>query len=302
MKKKVKVYDCFTFFNELDILKIRLEELYPVVDYFVIVEANKTHSGKDKEFILEKNKWKYKKYWNKILYIKVKDMPEFNFFDRLIISLEKKTHGFLTRFIGSNFRIGKWKLENFQREQIRKALKNCFVDDIIMVSDIDEIPRRKKIKELITLLNIYKKVGFEQKFYFMFLNQLVKNKKWVGTKAVKFWYLEKKLKMNPQLVRLRKFHYILNRFNIKEEIKIIKNGGWHFNDVGKEKEIIEKIKNKAESDLLKGIDKLKDIENLKDRIIQNQEFQLKKEKINKNFPIEIIKNKEKLIKSGLIIK
>jgi beta-1,4-mannosyl-glycoprotein beta-1,4-N-acetylglucosaminyltransferase len=302
MNKKVKIYDCFTFFNELDILKIRLEELYPVVDYFIIVEANKTHSGKDKGLILEKNIWRYKKYWDKVLYIKVEDMPKFNFFDKLIINLEKKTHGFLTRFIGSNFRLGKWKLENFQREQIRRGLKNCLKEDIIMVSDIDEIPKREKIKEAVRLLNNYKKIGFEQKFYFMFLNQRVIKRKWIGTKAVKFEYLKRRLKMNPQLIRLRKFHFILNRFHIKEDIQIIKNGGWHFNDIGKDTEIIEKIKNKAEADLLKGIEKLNDIKSLKKGIIKHLKFRLKKEKIDKNFPVEIVKNKEELIKKGLILK
>ncbi len=67
----MKIYDCFTFFNELDLLEIRLEELYPYVDYFVLVEANKTFSGKEKRFYFEKNKEKFEKWLNKIIYIKI---------------------------------------------------------------------------------------------------------------------------------------------------------------------------------------------------------------------------------------
>lgn len=85
----MKIYDCFTFFNELDLLEIRLSELYNCVDYFVIAEGNKTHAGEPKDFIFEKNKSRYKKWMKKIIYLQVK-MPEFNLFDNLLIKLEKK--------------------------------------------------------------------------------------------------------------------------------------------------------------------------------------------------------------------
>ena len=66
----MKVYDCFTFFNELDLLELRLSELNSVVDYFVIVEADKKHNGERKDFLFEKNQDKYKKWRDKIIYIK----------------------------------------------------------------------------------------------------------------------------------------------------------------------------------------------------------------------------------------
>ena len=73
------IYDCFIFFNELDLLEIRLSELYNYVDYFVIVEANKTFKGKSKPFYFEENKQKYKKYLDKIIHVKVYDMPKSSF-------------------------------------------------------------------------------------------------------------------------------------------------------------------------------------------------------------------------------
>ena len=58
----MRVFDCFTFFNELELLEFRFSILYDHVDHFVIAEANKTHTGKDKEFILEKNQDKFLTY------------------------------------------------------------------------------------------------------------------------------------------------------------------------------------------------------------------------------------------------
>ena len=71
----MKIFDCFCFLNELELLELRLMELYDTVDYFVISEANKTHAGNPKEFIFEKNKKRYKKYLDKIIYVKVTDLP-----------------------------------------------------------------------------------------------------------------------------------------------------------------------------------------------------------------------------------
>jgi beta-1,4-mannosyl-glycoprotein beta-1,4-N-acetylglucosaminyltransferase len=78
MDKRMKVYDCFTFFNELDLLEVRLEELYEVVDYFVIAEANMSHSGKPKDWILGPNMDRFAKFANKIRYLRIDDFPVTN--------------------------------------------------------------------------------------------------------------------------------------------------------------------------------------------------------------------------------
>ena len=70
------IYDCFNFFNELDILEIRFYTLYEVVDKFVIVESNKTHSGIPKDFNFENNKDRFKKFLDKVEYIKLTDVPD----------------------------------------------------------------------------------------------------------------------------------------------------------------------------------------------------------------------------------
>ena len=71
-----KIYDCFNFFNELDLLEIRLNTLYDIVDYFVIIESNLTHSGEVKPFYYEDNKSRFEKFSDKIIHYKVLDTPE----------------------------------------------------------------------------------------------------------------------------------------------------------------------------------------------------------------------------------
>ena len=70
------IYDCFNFFNELEILDIRLNTLYDVVDKFVLVESNKTFSGNEKEYIFENNTKHFKFFLDKIIHIKVDSVPD----------------------------------------------------------------------------------------------------------------------------------------------------------------------------------------------------------------------------------
>ena len=109
-----KIYDCFTFFNELELLEIRLTENFDDVDYFVIAEANKTHQGHPKPFYIEENWDRFLKFHDKIRYIKVDDMP-----------------------VDSNT----WVLENFQRNALARGFEDASPNDVIVVSDLDEILR-----------------------------------------------------------------------------------------------------------------------------------------------------------------
>ena len=139
----MKIFDCFKFFNELELLELRLMELDEIVDYFVIVEANKTHTGHPKEFIFEKNKEIFKKYLPKIIHVKVEDLPPYSVNDI-------------------------WTAENFQRNCIMRGLNGFAVNgDKIIVSDIDEIPNTDVIRQN---LNNPNWVTFRQKLYYYYVN------------------------------------------------------------------------------------------------------------------------------------
>ena len=138
-----KIIDCFLFNGEADALEIRLKELNPVVDYFILIEGNKTFSGRKKEFKYI-NHWRILKPYAKKLIIhhcsqwpKVKDA---------------------------------WGREIYQRNSIKNATSFADDSDWILISDVDEIPSRNKIKNLSSLMSNISLVGFILKFRYFFVN------------------------------------------------------------------------------------------------------------------------------------
>lgn len=149
----MKIFDCIKFFNEFEILDLRFMTLYDHVDYFVIVEANKTHTGKPKEFLLEQRKADYEKYWDKVIYVKVEDLPDFTV---------------------DNY----WGPENFQRNCISRGLKDVAqYGDKIFISDCDEIWNPVVAKFHLNNPNF---VVFEQKLFYYYVN-CRQNCMWSGT-------------------------------------------------------------------------------------------------------------------------
>jgi len=158
------VYDCFTFFNELDLLDLRLNVLNDVVDKFVIVEATKTQQGNPKELFFNNNKHLFSKFIDKIIHVIVTDMPEPN----------------------------GWNIENFQRNCILRGLTSAQPDDRILISDVDEIPNPIAVKNNI---DSDRHIAFKTKLYYYYVNCL-QNQMWMGPAMI-----TKKYMRNPQMVR-----------------------------------------------------------------------------------------------------
>ena len=117
----MKIYDCFSYWDEDLLLELRLNILNDYVDYFVIVEGNKTWQNNYKKLRFDISK--FSKFKDKIIYIPVEDMPD-----------------------GDN----PYLRENFQRNCIFRGLKNTTEDDLIIISDLDEIPNPKVINNFQT--------------------------------------------------------------------------------------------------------------------------------------------------------
>jgi len=211
-----KVIDSFMFFNEFDILKLRLKYLNDVVDYFIIVESNYTHSGKSKPYYIDL-------IWDEISedikkkIIRLKYEP--NISDITIPNI-------VTIF---DFNNGNWKLEREQRNLISKNLHMFSPNDLFMISDVDEIPNKEVIKKLIdSKINCNFCYAAECKmFYYNFLTY--DNEKWAGT-------------IFSSIKNVTHFgcdYFRRQRFNICP----IKHGGWHFSYFGD----IEQIKYKLDS-------------------------------------------------------
>ena len=260
------IYDCFQFFNEENVLDIRLNILDEIVDFFVIVESTTDHQGNTKKLNFNINK--FKKFEKKIIYIAVDDTSE---------AIKKPHTG------------GESLVEQHQRNSLLKGLKKCNDDDLIILSDVDEIPDLSK-------LHLFKKnkyAVFSQKMFNYKINLLNETENnWHGSKIC----LKKNLK-SPQWLRNLKFKkYPFWRIDKPKNLQIIENGGWHFAYLQNTENISKKIKSFAHGEFNQP--HLNDPEVIKEKInmkkdIFNRNIKYKKVEIDNTFPKYIIENKDK---------
>jgi len=261
------IYDCFQFFNEEHILDLRLNILNEFVDFFVIVESTTDHQGNIKKLNFDSKK--FKKFNNKIIYIVVDDTSE----------ILKKPH------IG-----GESLVEQHQRNSLTRGLKNCHNDDLIILSDVDEIPDLNKLR-LFDKKNKY--AVFSQKMFNYKINLLNETENnWFGSKIC----LKKNLK-SPQWLRNLKFKkYPFWRIDKQRKFQIIENGGWHFAYLQTPENISKKIKSFAHGEFNKA--HFIDEENIKKKISMGKDIfdrgiNYRKVQLDNSFPKYIIDNKEK---------
>ena len=266
----MKIFDCFMYIDEDIVLDIRLNSLDKYVDYFVIVESNFTHKGDKRK--LRFNQKKFEKFKNKIIYLVYDQEPS----DLYILYNDDDDADISTKYI-----FNASKRENSQRNFIQNGLQNANNEDIVMVSDVDEIPDLSKIE----LKNINEKIIlFRQNMFYYKFNLKLPNFKWTGTKACK-----KKKLISPQWLRNikdRKFpFYRIDTFFSKNKytnVKIIEDGGWHFTNIKTPQEIEKKLKSYLhhrefdENPL--SIDEIKDVMNNKQAI-----YNLKVDQSEKKF-------------------
>ena len=218
----IKLIDAFLFFNEVELLKFRLQYLSEVVDYFIICESNRTHSGKDKELIIPKiiNSFP-QKILDKIIYILVDDMPSgFTYNDDVA-------------------------RERYQRCSLDRGISklNLNSDDILMISDIDEIPDKRKLKDLKSNGD-FEVSNFELYNFCGSINNQVFSKDgtpemWYSSKIIKYKFYNF-LNFNPQTLR----YY--NHYRIGIPVTTIPKCGWHFSYFGGVSNIKIKLENIAE--------------------------------------------------------
>lgn len=221
----MKKYDCFIFFNELDLLEIRLNTLYDYVDYFVIVESTKTFVGQEKPLYFEENKERFKQFGEKIIHLVVDKMPDS--FDELSKrSIDSLENDIIKDCLSTpNVPPGQvhWLREFYQKEQIKRAIINCNDDDFIFISDLDEIWNPNVQIDFSTDDNY----RFHQIVKPYYLN-LRSSEDWYGTVATKYNNLK-----NFSINHLRTPSFT--------QYKIVENGGWHFTFQGGTEMVIKKI-------------------------------------------------------------
>lgn len=243
-------YDCFTFFNEIDLLKMRLHILYDYVDFFVLVELNKNHKGQEKPLFYIENKKMFEKYSDKIIYVSPEYVPQYSADDG-------------------------WSIENYQRNCILYGLEKCKSDDIVMISDLDEIPNPDLFKNNINVHFGRKDVSlYENIKRYSYGIAHSKNKSFIRVQQGKINSLEELLLSHPVVLKQDLYYYYMNykcnknwygtvvsRFDmmslpqaLRNSINIlpyINNGGWHFSYMGGINSVKQKLSSIVEGNMVK---------------------------------------------------
>ncbi len=203
------VYDVFPFFNEIDLLEIRLNTLDPLVDFFVITECTTTFSGENKRLFYDENQKLFDKFSHKIIHQVVDSVPNLDPFER----------------------------DRYQRDQAKDILEAaCNSTDTIIYGDVDEIPEPDAVIEGIDCLGADRKMAhLAQDLYYFYLNVRETSgtlksftgeypyqfrKKWLGTNISSWEYVS-----SSSMTNLRNPEHKRNGVRIK-------NGGWHFTYIG----------------------------------------------------------------------
>jgi len=205
----MKIFDCFPFFNELDLLEIRLNELNEIVDYFVIVEGENTWQNNLKISHYLTNIDKFQKFKDKIILITVP---------------------------ASKFNNDAWHNERISWNSISEALVNNATDsDLIMISALDEIPSAESIKEISN--NYTSPCSVKMHLFYYFLNtkfKFIERDFWPGT------YITKFSELNISDI----FKYIAtNRWEVNSI-----GYGWHFSFLGNHQTVYEKVHSYSHSE------------------------------------------------------
>lgn len=209
------IFDCFTFFNELDLLEFRLKLLDSTVDKFVICESNITFSGKPKPYYFEENMARYDKWMHKIIYLPIEQTTE---------GIEFRQ---VTSYSPDN---GPFLLEHQQRNSLSYANEYIEDNDLVLIGDLDEIPDPNSIKA-ISKIGVTSPISLSMLFHYYYMNCQVLgyDRIWSGTIACPGDYFKN---TTPQYLRDNRNH-----------LPKLPASGWHFSYLGG----VEKVKTKIQS-------------------------------------------------------
>ena len=210
-----RVYDCFQFHNELELLEVRLAELYGVVDRFVLVEAPYTHAGEPKPLHYADNRARFAAYADKIVHVVVADDPG----------------GFA------------WQREAHQREAIVRGLEDCGPSDLIIVGDADEILRAPVVERLRHETDGGAGLFAPHLDIFLYFLDLKSPEPWVSVAAAP-WTLIRRI--GPNRARY------LAKQGIG---RVMPDAGWHFTWMGGIERFRTKLESFAHREMIAGIDR-----------------------------------------------
>ena len=264
-----KIFDCFPFFNEYDLLELRLEEAYDHVDYFVISEANRSFQNKSKPWNLENNWDRYKKYHDKMIYLKIEDMPQ------------------------GEGNAANWARENFQREVLTRGLDLAQADDVIVISDCDEMLRPSTYDLLRRDKDHYYWMCRQPIFWTRFNYWQASPRGYnISSMAIRRGSLK-----SPQEIRNRmSWAYSLPENYDQNGVRFIHHAGWHFTYLGSDENAKNKLLNFAHDECLHLVEKVnieQAVKNNLNPIDQTDPTKFMSVKLDNYFPKTVLENVEK---------
>lgn len=209
----MRIFDGFIFHNEFDVLELRLTELYDTVDRFVLVEADRTFTGAPKPLHFQENRARFAPWLDKIVHVAVTDFPDTD---------------------------NPWTREAFQRDAVARGLEGCEPADMVILSDVDEIPRAGVARWLRgTQAGI---VGLRMAFFYYRLNHLN-----VAGEPHEVWSLAARGQLfksyTPQQVRLMRLSLRkVDPAAPPPRVAVLNHAGWHFSYLGGDEAVREKIR------------------------------------------------------------
>ena len=273
---EIMVYDCIPFFNELDILSLRLHIMDPLVDKFIIEEATVTFSGEPKELCFEKNKELFREFLPKIEYIVVDNSP-----------VDTTTH----------------LRDKFQKNALERGLVNATDEDVIILSDVDEIPNPKVLKEIIERFDSDKIYHLAQRMFYCYLNMEevsgnllsitgefpgVERRLWLGTKV-----FSRRSIPADGIIQLREAS------TTAPEAVRVADGGWHFGYMGskQESDVSKRIGTKVVAAAHQEYNNQDTLAEAKDRLILGQDMfgrdaRFKRVEIDDSYPKYLLEHLE----------
>jgi beta-1,4-mannosyl-glycoprotein beta-1,4-N-acetylglucosaminyltransferase len=231
----MKIFDTFLFYNELELLELRLNTLDKYVDYFVITEARVTFSGKSKPLYFKENRDQFKKFEKKIIHNVIETTPDSfesfshpnDYFTDRNVSYPHKSGGIPLSKLSLDF-----QREVFQRDSvINGLLGNAEPNDLIMISDLDEIPNPLAVQHVLESFIPGAIFNLCQKWYMYYFN-VGCDQEWFGTRICDFATIK------GRSIDLMRYH-LENRS--EQPGPIVENGGWHFSFLGGQKRVREKL-------------------------------------------------------------
>jgi len=277
-----QVFDCIPFYDELDILEIRLNTLNEVVDFFVLVESSRTFTGNKKPLHFKKNKQRFSNFLHKIRHVVVDDSEYEECIDV-------------------------WQREFDQKNAVFRGIQGCKKEDFVIVSDVDEIPNPNIIKDIVSQDSNSISIMVHRCFYYylnclsseyMYMPKIAKLKNIRSPQQIRAY--PKYSKVNPNKITRVIFKWlgsIRKRVSLLFGLyKIYENAGWHFTYMKTPMKIKEKIQDFSHTEFnISKFNKINLIEsrikNLKDPYDRN--YSLKIIDIDQSYPEYIIKNQDR---------